>query len=54
LTGPAVVTSSVSIWYNNDVVHREDGPAIEYTTGNKSWYINGTPMSEEQFALRTA
>lgn len=21
--------------------HREDGPAVEYATGYKSWYING-------------
>ncbi len=28
-------------WYLNDKLHREDGPAIEYANGNKSWYING-------------
>ena len=23
------------------ILHREDGPAVEYHTGYKSWYING-------------
>jgi hypothetical protein len=28
-------------WYLNDKLHRECGPAIEFTNGNKYWYING-------------
>jgi hypothetical protein len=29
-------------WRNDKgELHREDGPAIEYISGNKSWYING-------------
>jgi len=28
-------------WYKNNKLHREDGPAVEYSTGNKKWYING-------------
>lgn len=28
-------------WYKNGLLHREDGPAIEYETGEKHWYING-------------
>ncbi len=28
--------------YNSkDELHREDGPAIEYADGSKSWWING-------------
>jgi hypothetical protein len=23
------------------ILHREDGPAIEYAGGSKSWYVNG-------------
>jgi len=30
-------------WYLNDMFHREDGPAIEFTDGGKQWYINGKP-----------
>jgi len=25
----------------NGNLHREDGPAVEYSNGDKSWYING-------------
>ena len=27
-------------WYLDDKLHREDGPAIEYTSGTKMWYLN--------------
>ena len=32
-----------TIYYYNDKgqSHREDGPAIEWTSGYKSWYKNG-------------
>jgi len=26
------------IWYNNGVVHREDGPAIERANGTLEWF----------------
>lgn len=29
------------LWYKNDSIHREDGPAIEYTNGYKVWALNG-------------
>ena len=31
-------------WYKDakcNILHRENGPAIEYTTGDKRWYQNG-------------
>jgi len=28
-------------WYQNDKLHRTDGPAIEYAYGDKAWYQNG-------------
>jgi len=28
-------------WYLNGLKHREDGPAVEYLTGTKVWYLNG-------------
>jgi len=27
-------------WYQNNLLHREDGPAVEYTNGTKYWYQN--------------
>jgi|AntRauTorcE11897_2_1112592.scaffolds.fasta_scaffold00149_62 hypothetical protein len=32
---------------SNGVWHREDGPAIEYHTGTKLWYINGELHRED-------
>ena len=28
-------------WWFNGKLHREDGPAIEYSNGGKCWCING-------------
>lgn len=35
-------------WYNeNNELHREDGPAIEWFNGSKSWYLNGNLHRED-------
>ena len=35
-------------WYKDDLLHREDGPAIEYANGYyKKWYINGKMHRED-------
>ena len=35
-------------WYNdNGQLHREDGPAIEYADGYKTWYLNGKLHRED-------
>jgi len=31
----------VKRYYLNDQLHREGGPAVEYSNGDKSWYQNG-------------
>jgi hypothetical protein len=28
-------------YYKDNLLHREDGPAKEFTNGTKMWYING-------------
>lgn len=28
-------------WLVNGLLHRDDGPAIEYADGDKAWYLNG-------------
>ena len=30
-----------TVWRLDGVLHREGGPAIEYTNGHKSWFKNG-------------
>ena len=39
-------------WRLNGNFHREDGPAIEYANGHKSWYLNGQFLTEEEFNNR--
>jgi len=33
--------SGAKFWYQNDKLHRLDGPASEYASGSKAWYQNG-------------
>ena len=28
-------------WFLNGLLHRENGPAVEYDNGDKEWYLNG-------------
>ena len=34
-------------WYKDGVLHREDGPAIEYRNGTTKWYLNGKRHRED-------
>ena len=37
-----VIYDDCTEWYNLEgKLHREDGPAIEWADGRKSWWING-------------
>jgi len=33
------------IWLTNGIIHRLDGPAVEYPSGNKEWWVNGKILS---------
>jgi hypothetical protein len=33
-------------WYLNDKLHREDGPAIEWSNGTREWYLHGKRVTE--------
>jgi hypothetical protein len=39
-TGLFVRKNNDKYWYQNGLLHRLDGPAIEFTDGNQEWYIN--------------
>ena len=32
----------------NPILHREDGPALEWADGDKEWYLNGEEVTEEE------
>ena len=38
-------------WYFNNKLHRENGPAVELTSGDKYWYINGKQHRENGPAI---
>ena len=38
-------------WYLNGDLHREDGPAIEYSDGRKQWWVNGQRHREDGPAI---
>jgi hypothetical protein len=40
-------------WYLNGKLHREDGPAIEYANGYKSWWLNDKRLTEEEHKKAT-
>lgn len=47
-----VDTDGTRKWYNTKgQLHREDGPAVEYPNGTKSWYIGGKPHREDGPAI---
>ena len=41
-------------WFLNGLIHRENGPAVEYADGDKSWYQNGQRHREDGPALEYA
>lgn len=52
-TYKVTVDSDATRWYNSkDQLHREDGPAVEYTNDDKAWYINGQRHREDGPAMK--
>ena len=41
-------------WYKDDVLHREDGPAVVYAKGDKWWYIDGLLHRRDGHAIERA
>jgi len=41
-------------WYLNGKLHREDGPAIEYTDGTRIWWLDGKRHREDGPAIENA
>jgi|TARA_R110000824_G_scaffold314114_1_gene500973 hypothetical protein len=42
-----VYDSCARIWYLNGKKHREDGPAIEASNGDKQWFLDGKRHRED-------
>ena len=39
------------MWFYNDLLHREDGPAIEYSTDAFEWYLEDKRYTKEDWKL---
>ena len=46
-TGCLIDKDKDIFWFKNGLLHREDGPAIEYASGSKFWYKNGECHRED-------
>ena len=41
-------------WYLNGLLHRENGPSVEYANGDKCWWLNGKLHREDGPAIELA
>jgi len=49
--GPTMRVTAMGdkVWHFNGLLHREEGPAVEYDDGDKRWFLNGVEYTEEEF-----
>lgn len=47
-----VYASGATYWLLNGQRHREDGPAIVYSNGDKEYYLNDQLLTDEEFNER--
>ena len=48
-----VDSNGTKYWYLNGKLHREDGPAVEWSDGSKYWCLNGKKITEAEHKLKT-
>lgn len=48
---PIIYPNGTKVWYQEDKLHRLDGPAIEHFYGRKEWWINGLRHREDGPAI---
>jgi len=46
--------SVLDCWDRNKILHREDGPAVEFANGGKHWWINNKRHREDGPAVEFA
>ena len=50
MPGFKVIDQSSITWYNEkEEIHREDGPAVEYTNGNKWWWLYDKQYTKKDY-----
>ena len=53
-SGNRISYNGSKAWYLNRLLHREDGPAVEYADGYKAWFVNGECHREDGPAVEWA
>ena len=53
ITYEVTVDCDKTVWRLDGKIHREDGPAIEYASGDKEWWLNGEKYTEKEFLAKT-
>ena len=48
------VNKNNKVWWLNGQRHREDGPAVEWSNGDKWWSLNNERFSYDEFILKTS
>ena len=54
ITGLVINIFGDKCWFLNGKIHREDGPAFEWSDGDKEWYLNGKLHREDGPAIERA
>jgi len=52
--GMSVRYNGDRFWNVNGMLHREDGPAVEWADGTREWYVNGLRHREDGPAVKWA
>lgn len=47
--GKCVIHDGIA-WYRENILHKEDGPAIEWADGTRAFFLNGNQLTEEEFS----
>lgn len=48
------VSDNITYWKKGSFFHRLDGPAVEYPSGTKEWYVDGLRHREDGPAIECA
>ena len=50
-TGCLINSNKDIVWFKNGELHREDGPAFEWSDREKSWYLNNIRYTEQKWKI---
>ena len=51
INGCIIDAYNTKAWFKDGNLHREDGPAVEYSTGSNEWWLNGKRHREDGPAI---